>query len=160
MSNHAHLVLAVQQDVAAAWEDKEVATRWLKLFGGKPLVRSFVAGEKLSEAQLSAFHSVEVIDAFANTPARFFIAKAAHRVLANRLATSTVCPEASASLSPGKESRDRHTIGNLPTGIRPIFLFSSADRHCKQGRRCAGKRIQSLPDQAFDPGRVVRTVHA
>jgi len=54
MSNHAHLVLCVQQDVALAWDDKEVAIRWLKLFGGKPLVRSFVAGENLSEAQLSA----------------------------------------------------------------------------------------------------------
>ena len=58
MSNHAHLVLCVQQDVALAWDDKEVATRWLKLFGGKPLVRSFVADEKLSEAQLSAVSSM------------------------------------------------------------------------------------------------------
>ena len=37
---------------------KEVATRWLKLFGGKPLVRSVVAEENLSEAQLSAFSSM------------------------------------------------------------------------------------------------------
>ena len=58
MSNHAHLVLCVQQDVALAWDDKKVATRWLKLFGGKPLVRSFVADEKLSEAQLSAVSSM------------------------------------------------------------------------------------------------------
>ena len=58
MSNHAHLVLSVQQDIALAWDDKEVATRWLKLFGGKPLVRSFVADEKLSEAQLSAVSSM------------------------------------------------------------------------------------------------------
>src|SRR6056297_2438874 len=58
MSNHAHLVLCVQQDDALAWDDKEVAARWLKLFGGKPLVRSFVAGENLSEAQLSAVSSM------------------------------------------------------------------------------------------------------
>jgi REP element-mobilizing transposase RayT len=58
MSNHAHLVLCAQQDIAVAWDDKEVATRWLKLFGGKPLVRSFVAGENLSEAQLSAASSM------------------------------------------------------------------------------------------------------
>jgi hypothetical protein len=48
----------VQQDDALAWDDKEVATRWLKLFGGKPLVRSFVAGENISEAQLSAVSSM------------------------------------------------------------------------------------------------------
>ena len=51
MSNHVHLVLCVQQDVALDWDDPEIARRWLKLFGGKPLIRSFVAGEKLSEAQ-------------------------------------------------------------------------------------------------------------
>ena len=56
MSNH--LVLCVQQDEALAWDDKEVATRWLRLFGGKPLVRSFVAGENLSEAHLSAVSSM------------------------------------------------------------------------------------------------------
>src|SRR6056297_3084479 len=54
MSNHVHLVLCVQQDVALDWDDQEIARRWLKLFGGKPLVRSFVAGEQLSEAQKSA----------------------------------------------------------------------------------------------------------
>jgi len=51
MSNHFHLVLAVDQTRALAWSDVEVARRWMKLFGGKPLVRSFVAGETLSEAQ-------------------------------------------------------------------------------------------------------------
>jgi len=54
MSNHVHLVLCVQQDVALNWDEREVAERWLKLFGGKPLLRSFVAGEKLSDAQSSA----------------------------------------------------------------------------------------------------------
>ncbi|HMB40071.1 MAG TPA: transposase [Wenzhouxiangellaceae bacterium] len=58
MNNHTHLVLCVQQDVALAWSDKEVAARWLKLFGGKPLVRSYVAGEQLSQAQLSAVSSM------------------------------------------------------------------------------------------------------
>jgi len=58
MNNHTHLVLCVQQDVALAWSDKEVAARWLKLFGGKPLIRSYVAGEQLSQAQLSAVSSM------------------------------------------------------------------------------------------------------
>jgi len=54
MSNHFHLVLAVDQARALAWSDVEVADRWMKLFGGNPLVRSFVAGETLSEAQRNA----------------------------------------------------------------------------------------------------------
>ena len=54
MSNHCHLVLSVDQSRALAWDDREVARRWMKLFGGLPLVRSFAAGEKLSEAQLAA----------------------------------------------------------------------------------------------------------
>jgi len=58
MNNHTHLVLCVQQDVALAWSDREVAARWLKLFGGKPLIRSYVAGEQLSQAQLSAVSSM------------------------------------------------------------------------------------------------------
>src|SRR6056297_184806 len=58
MNNHTRLVLCVQQDVALAWSDREVAARWLKLFGGKPLIRSYVAGEQLSQAQLSAVSSM------------------------------------------------------------------------------------------------------
>ncbi|MBS3745377.1 MAG: hypothetical protein KGY48_13560 [Wenzhouxiangellaceae bacterium] len=58
MSNHAHLVLCVQQDVALAWDDREVARRWIRLFDGKPLVRRFAAGEKLSDAQKSAVASL------------------------------------------------------------------------------------------------------
>ena len=54
MSNHVHLVLSVDQQSALDWDDREVAARWMKLFGGIPLVRSFAAGEKLSEAQLAA----------------------------------------------------------------------------------------------------------
>ena len=54
MSNHCHLVLSVDQERALAWDDREVARRWMKLFGGSPLVRSFAAGEKLSDAQLAA----------------------------------------------------------------------------------------------------------
>ena len=54
MSNHCHLVLSVDQERALAWDDREVARRWTKLFGGLPLVRSFAAGEKLSDAQLAA----------------------------------------------------------------------------------------------------------
>ena len=54
MSNHCHLVLLVDQSRALSLDDREVARRWTKLFGGLPLVRSFAAGETLSEAQLAA----------------------------------------------------------------------------------------------------------
>lgn len=53
MSNHVHLVLSVDQDQALGWDEREVGRRWTRLFGGNPLVRSFVAGERLSEAQLT-----------------------------------------------------------------------------------------------------------
>lgn len=58
MSNHVHLIICVDQQQALAWDDPEVARRWLALFGGTPLTRSFVAGEKLSDAQLSAVSSL------------------------------------------------------------------------------------------------------
>jgi REP element-mobilizing transposase RayT len=54
MSNHLHLVLRVDQQRALDWDASEVGRRWTELFGGNPLVRSFVAGEGLSEAQLRA----------------------------------------------------------------------------------------------------------
>src|SRR6056297_2818979 len=54
MSNHFHLVLSVDQARAMEWDEREVGRRWMQLFGGTALVRSFVAGEKLSGAQLAA----------------------------------------------------------------------------------------------------------
>jgi REP element-mobilizing transposase RayT len=51
MSNHFHAILSVDRERALEWEPEEVARRWMKLFGGNPLVRSFVAGERLSDAQ-------------------------------------------------------------------------------------------------------------
>jgi len=58
MSNHLHVVLCVDQEQALTWDEPEVARRWLALFGGTPLVRSYVAGEKLADAQLSAVSSL------------------------------------------------------------------------------------------------------
>jgi REP element-mobilizing transposase RayT len=51
MSNHVHLVLTIRQDVALAWDEREVAERWLKLFGGKPIIKNWLAGQPQSEAQ-------------------------------------------------------------------------------------------------------------
>lgn len=58
MSNHLHIVLRVKQQQALEWNEQDVARRWLELFGGTPLVRSFVAGEKLSDAQRCAVSSL------------------------------------------------------------------------------------------------------
>jgi len=44
---------SVDQERALGWDDREVARRWMKLFGGLPLVLSFAAGERLSDAQLA-----------------------------------------------------------------------------------------------------------
>lgn len=52
MNNHFHLVLRIDQQRALDWDEVEVARRWMKLFGGNPLVRSLVSGESLSDAQL------------------------------------------------------------------------------------------------------------
>jgi len=57
MSNHVDLLVYVQRDVARAWDDRDVAERWLKLLGGKPLIHSSVRGEKLSEPQAGAISS-------------------------------------------------------------------------------------------------------
>ena len=45
MSNHYHLVLRINERCLAAWSDREVASRWLMLFTGPPLVRRWLAGE-------------------------------------------------------------------------------------------------------------------
>ncbi|MBY6205866.1 transposase [Halomonas denitrificans] len=54
MSNHVHLVLTLRQDVALAWDDREVAERWLRLFSGRPVVKNWLAGRRQSEAQVAA----------------------------------------------------------------------------------------------------------
>ena len=54
MSNHCYLVRSVDQARASGWDDREDSRRCMTLFGGTALVRSFAAGEQLSEAQLAA----------------------------------------------------------------------------------------------------------
>lgn len=57
MSNHYHLVLHVDQQSALEWDETEVAQRWLRLFTGPSLVRAYVAGQELTETQLTVVHS-------------------------------------------------------------------------------------------------------
>ena len=54
MSNHVHLVLTIRQDIALEWDDREVAERWLRLFGGRPVIKNWLARQRQSEAQAAA----------------------------------------------------------------------------------------------------------
>ena len=56
LSNHYHLVLHIDEQTALEWSDMEVARRWTWLFTGPALVRAFVAGQKLTEAQQNIVH--------------------------------------------------------------------------------------------------------
>jgi len=58
LSNHAHLVLWVDEAQAADWDDREVARRWCRLFNGKPLVRKFAEGDELEESELSTVQNL------------------------------------------------------------------------------------------------------
>ncbi|MGY3917432.1 transposase [Aeromonas australiensis] len=53
MSNHYHLVLKVEADKAAAWDQREVAERWAALFQWPLLVRRWYQGDPLIEPELA-----------------------------------------------------------------------------------------------------------
>ena len=50
LSNHMHLVLRVDQQKAAQWDDKTVAQRWRKLYSWPPWVHKYLQG-KASKAE-------------------------------------------------------------------------------------------------------------
>ena len=52
MSNHYHLVLKVNRDMALLWSDDEVIERWYQLYHGCILVDRYRAGEKLDSGGL------------------------------------------------------------------------------------------------------------
>ena len=51
MSNHYHVVLHVRPDLIASWSDKEVVSRWHRLFKGSLISQRYTAGEPLLEAE-------------------------------------------------------------------------------------------------------------
>ncbi len=51
MSNHYHVVLRADMERAESWSDDEVLERWRRLFKGPELVRMYMDGEFLSEAE-------------------------------------------------------------------------------------------------------------
>ena len=53
MSNHLHLVLRIDVELAKHWSDIEVVTQWQKLFKGDSLNHDFVKGELLESYQQS-----------------------------------------------------------------------------------------------------------
>ena len=53
MSNHLHLVLRIDVELAKHWSDIEVVTQWQKLFKGDSLNHDFVKGESLEFYQQS-----------------------------------------------------------------------------------------------------------
>ncbi|GIU12867.1 MULTISPECIES: transposase [unclassified Shewanella] len=51
MSNHLHLVLRIDAELAKSWSDIEVVAQWQKLFKGDNLNNSFVKGQPLESYQ-------------------------------------------------------------------------------------------------------------
>ena len=51
MSNHYHVVLHVDNDLAAGWSDREVVSRWHRLFSGNLLSQRFLARVDLIKAE-------------------------------------------------------------------------------------------------------------
>ena len=58
MSNHYHLVLKVQANIAHEWSEREVAERWSRLFQWPLLVRRWYQGEELIAPELDVVHQL------------------------------------------------------------------------------------------------------
>ncbi len=56
MSNHYHLV--VHLNSSREWTDHEVVARWLQLFNGPLLIKRFIEGPPLTDAQLNTVHNI------------------------------------------------------------------------------------------------------
>ncbi|WJG07834.1 transposase [Aliiglaciecola sp. LCG003] len=62
MSNHTHVVLCVDKDLAGSWPDKEVLSRWHRLHKGTLLTQKYLRGDALSTCeQLTVDETVEVV---------------------------------------------------------------------------------------------------
>ena len=60
MSNHYHLVVCINKELADEISDLEVIERWLLLFKGPYLVQRYIAGEALGKEQLCLI--AEIVD--------------------------------------------------------------------------------------------------
>ena len=46
MSNHYHVVVRIDAELAACWSLDEVLARWCRLFAGHPLVQRYLANQR------------------------------------------------------------------------------------------------------------------
>jgi len=53
MSNHYHVVLRINADLAASWSVDEVLLRWCHLFAGNPIVQRYLANPAMDAAELA-----------------------------------------------------------------------------------------------------------
>jgi len=53
MSNHLHLVLRIDIDLANNWNDREVVEQWHKLFKGTDITQKFAKGEVIESVEVS-----------------------------------------------------------------------------------------------------------
>jgi len=51
MSNHYHIVIRINVDAMKQWSDEEVATRWMKIFSGSPLMHQYLSNASLTKAE-------------------------------------------------------------------------------------------------------------
>ena len=59
MSNHLHLVLRIDIELANSWTDREVVEQWHLLFKGTELTQRFAKGELVEEENLTPLrHSI------------------------------------------------------------------------------------------------------
>jgi REP element-mobilizing transposase RayT len=59
MSNHLHLVLRIDVELANSWKDREVVEQWHQLFKGTELTQRFASGELVEERNLTQLrHSI------------------------------------------------------------------------------------------------------
>ena len=62
MSNHTHVVLCVDKDLAVSWSDKKVLTRWHQLHKGTLLTQKYLRGDALNTSeQLMVDETIKVV---------------------------------------------------------------------------------------------------
>ena len=52
MSNHYHVVVRIDAELAASWSTDDVLARWTQLFAGHPMVQRYLANPHMSSAEL------------------------------------------------------------------------------------------------------------
>jgi len=53
MSNHYHVILRINADLASSWSVDEVLRRWCHLFAGNPIVQRYLANPAMDAAELA-----------------------------------------------------------------------------------------------------------